>query len=73
MNYQIQIILNNNPYFKKFLRENSFYYKSLIRNPESVGEIIDLMKKQYGLTLPDKLDKIKDNIHMINSVMEILN
>ncbi len=32
MDYRVQYILNNNFYLKKYLRENSNYYKGLIRN-----------------------------------------
>ena len=72
MPINVQILLNNNIYLKKFLRENSFYYKNIIRNPNFIYELNDLMKKTYKLTLPDKLDKIKNDINMINSVMDIL-
>ena len=70
---KIQYLLNSNPYLKKYLRENSFYYKELIRNPNFVNELMNLMKKEYKLTIPQKLDKIKQDISMINSVMDILN
>ena len=73
MTTEIQYILNNNPLLKKFLRENSFYYKMIIRNPNSIHELIDLMKKEYKLSLPDKLEKIKDDLSMINTIMDILN
>ena len=73
MQLNVQFILNNNPYLKKFLRENSFYYKELIRNPLFIREMTDLMKKEYKLNLPAKLDKIKQDISMLNTVMDILN
>ncbi len=70
---KIQFMINSNPYLKKFLRENSYYYKELIRNPNFINELVILMKKEYKLSLPAKLDKIKQDISMINNVMEILN
>ena len=73
MSLKVQYILNSNPYLKRFLRENSIYYKDLIRNPNFINELINLMKKEYRLNLPAKLDKIKEDINMINNVMEILN
>lgn len=66
-------MLNNNIYLKKFLRENSYYYKKLIRNPEFIYEMNNLMRERYKLTLPHKLDKLKDNISMINAFMDVLN
>lgn len=70
---KVQYLLNSNPYLKKYLYEHSFYYKELIRNPIFINELMNLMKKEYNLTIPQKLDKIKQDINMINSVMEILN
>ena len=72
MNIKIQFMLDSNPLLKRYLREHSVYYKNIIRNPESINEIIELMKKEYHLTLPDKLSKIKDNISFVNSFMDII-
>ena len=72
MNINIQFMLDANPYLKKYLREHSYYYKDLIRNPAIINNIEDLMKKEYHLTFPDKLEKIKDNISLLNSFMDIL-
>ena len=72
MNIKVQYFLENNPYLKKYLREHSFYYKHLIRHPEFINELYNEMKKNYKLTLPDKLDKLKNDINMLNTVMDIL-
>ena len=72
MTYEIQYILNNNFYLKKYLRENSEFYKDLIRNPNFINTLNEMMKKKYKLTVSDRLTKIKDDINMLNSVMDIL-
>ena len=72
MNIKIQFMLESNPILKKYLREHSYNYKNIIRNPEYINTIIDMMKKEYKLTFPDKLSKISDNISMFNSFMEII-
>ncbi len=72
MQYQVQYILNNNYYLKRFLRENSGYYKNLIRQPEYIFKLNDLMRKEYKMTIPDKLEKLKNDISMLSSVMDIL-
>ena len=72
MNINIQFILNNNLLLKKYLREHSNYYKNIIRNPSFINEMNELMKKDYHLTLPDKLDKIKDNILLVNTFIDVL-
>lgn len=73
MPINIQFLLSSNPYLKKYLRENSYYYKKIIRTPHLINEIINDMKKEYKLSLPDKLDKIKNDINMLSTVMNILN
>ncbi len=72
MNINIQYILNNNIILKRYLREHSIYYKNIIRNPNFINEMNELMKKDYYLTLPDKLDKIKNNISLVNTFMDVL-
>lgn len=72
MNINIQYILNNDLLLKRYLREHSSYYKNIIRNPSFINELYLLMKKEYHLTLPDKLDKIKDNISLVNTFMDVL-
>ena len=72
MHYQVHLILNNNLYLKNFLRENSHYYKELIRHPEFLLELNEIMKKTYKLTIPDKIEKFKNDLNMLNSLMDVL-
>ena len=72
MDINIEYVLNGDLLLKRYLREHSNYYKELIRNPSFINELIVLMKKEYHLTLPDKLDKIKDNISLVNTFMDVL-
>ena len=72
MNIKVQFMVEANPYLKRYLREHSEYYKDIIRNPLFINKLEELMKKEYGLTFPDKLSKLKDNISMFNSFMDIL-
>lgn len=72
MNFEIRNIINNDILLKKYLRENSFYYKDLIRNPKFINVLYDLMKKDYKLTVSDKLEKINKDLSMMNSVIDIL-
>lgn len=72
MNIKIQFMLDNDLMLKRFLQEHSAYYKNIIRNPRFINEIITLMKKEYHLTLPDKLDRFKNNIMLVNTFMDVL-
>lgn len=68
-----QYILKENMYLKKYLRENSSYYKNLNRDYRFIFKLSSLMKEEYKMTLPDRLDKLKNNINMINTFMDIIN
>lgn len=72
MNFYVYQIINNNPLLKKYLRENSFYYKNLVRDPMFIHQLNNLMKQKYKLTVPDKLEKINKDLNVMNSVIDIL-
>ncbi len=72
MNINVISQLNSNTYLKKYLREHSYYYKNLIRNPSFINELNELMRKEYKLTFVDQLDKIKNNISLFNTFMDVL-
>ena len=66
MSIECQIILNKNPNLKRLLHENPRYYKLL-------HELENNMKEKYKLTLPDKIDKFKNKLDMLNTFIDILN
>ena len=72
MDIKIQYMLDSDLMIKKYLREHSGYYKNIIRNPNSVNQLVEMMKKEYHLTFPDKLDKLKNNISLFNTFMDVL-
>ena len=55
----------------KYLRENSYWYKNLNRNPESIEKMIEEMKEKYGLRFKDKIDKAKTSLDLINAFMTV--
>lgn len=73
MSLETQLYIERNIYLKKFLHENPRFYKYLNRNSNFVFEMEKMMKEQYKLTLPDKIDKFKDKLDMLNTFIDILN
>ena len=67
-----QFILNKNPLLKKYLREHSYYYKLLNRDESMIKNLINDMENEYKLTPQDKLNKVKDNLHMLNTFIDII-
>lgn len=72
MSIENQFYLNKNPLLRKYLHENPQYYKILNRNPDFIYELERLMKDEYKLSLPDKIDKFKDKLDMLNTFIDIL-
>ena len=73
MSIECQIILNKNLNLKRFLHENPRYYKLLNRDSNYIHELENNMKEKYKLTLPDKIDKFKNKLDMLNTFIDILN
>ncbi len=72
MSYDIQIRISNDINLKRFLRENSYWYKELNRNEDSFRFFVEDMKIKYKLTTSDKINRTMDNISMIQSFLEVL-
>jgi len=73
MTIDLQCKINNDINLKKYLRENSYWYKDLNRNPDSFKYFVQEMKEKYKLTTSDKIDKTIDNINMVKTFLDVLN
>ena len=71
MNLNLQYKLKSNPNYVSFLRENSFWYKYLNRDPSYFGQFENAMKIKYKLTPKDKLDRFSQNIDRVSQLMDI--
>ena len=72
MTYNLQNRINSDINLKRFLRENSYWYKILNRNENSFLEFVEDMKVKYKLTTSDKINRTIDNIGMLQSFLEVL-
>lgn len=72
MHIKTQIIVKSNPNIYRYLRENSYWYKSLNRNPESIKELEMEMKNRYKLTAEGRLEKLNNSMSLIRSFMDVL-
>ncbi len=73
MQINVKFKVDNDPNLKRYLKENSYWYHYLNRNPLYLKLMEEEMKKRYKLTTKDKISKISDNINMINEILKILN
>lgn len=72
MGYDIQSKIQNDINLKRFLRENSEWYKRLNRSSLSFPDFVSEMKIKYKLTTSDKINRTIDNINMIQSFLDVL-
>ena len=72
MNIKTQIYVRSNPNIYRYLREYSYWYKFLNRNPNSIIDLEKEMKSRYKLTTEDRLEKINNGISMLHSFMDVL-
>ena len=72
MTLDLQLKINSDEKLKNFLKENSYWYKYLNRNPNNFPEFIENMKKTYKLTTSDRMNKLFDNLTMFQTFLEML-
>ncbi|MDD3341094.1 MAG: YlbE-like family protein [Bacilli bacterium] len=68
----VQFRIKNNPMYQNYLRENSYWYKVLSRNPDRIKEFEDKAKEHYGARPTDKIGKLLSTMEMINSIVSTL-
>ena len=66
-----QFKLKSNPNYIKYLRENSYWYKILTRNPSMIKEFIDEVKIKYKLRPIDKINDAISAFEMISTIMNM--
>lgn len=72
MTLEVQFALKNNPYFGRYIREHSDWYKILNRNPNMFATFEEEVKTNYKLRPSDKLNKALETIEMFESIMSTL-
>lgn len=65
--------LDKDPRFKKYLRENSNWYKELNRDPSSYDTFVKEMKKKYKLRAIDKVDNFVDTVDLVTKIINLSN
>ncbi len=73
MFYEVKDKLDKDPRFKRYLRENSNWYKQLNRDPNSYNEFVKEMKVKYKLRTIDKIDNFVDTVDLVTKIINISN
>lgn len=72
MRLDIQFKIKNDQMLQKYIRENSYWYKILNRNPNMINTMVDEMKEKYKLTTADKINNISEKLDLIKTFMNVL-
>ena len=69
MTLDIQMKLNTNMYYKKYIRENSIWYKILNRDPSMLKSFEEKVKEDYKLRPTDRIKNTLDTIELIENIL----
>lgn len=72
MNLDVQFKIKNSPMLQKYIRENSYWYKNLNRNPDLIEVLTDEMKEKYKLTTADKINSLGQKLDLISTFINVL-
>ena len=72
MTLDIQFKLNNNPLYKNYLRNNSYWYKVLTRNPNEFSNFEESVKSFYKLRRADRINKMLETIELASTFIQAL-
>ena len=72
MTLEIQFKIKNNPNYLRYLRENSYWYKILNRNPSSFKKFEEEVKEKYGLRASDKIEKALETFSLVQNMISNL-
>lgn len=72
MDLNTQFKLYNDPLMHRYIRENSYWYKILNRNPLLIDKMKEEMKDKYKLTAQDKIENLSNKISMLGTILKVL-
>lgn len=72
MNLDTQFKLKSNPNYIRYIRENSYWYKLLTRNPNLFNDMVEEMKVKYKLRPIDKINNALTMIEMVQNVISTM-
>ena len=72
MKLDVQFKIKNNYLLQKYIRENSYWYKYLNRNPGLLSEMEREKKEKYKLTASDKINDISEKLDLLRTFMNVL-
>ena len=72
MTNEVNNKLKSNPLYIKYLREHSYYYKLLNRDPNLINGFIEEAKKEYKSRSIDRISKLSDYMDLFSPLVSNL-
>lgn len=72
MDLNTQVKIYSNDLLHRYIRENSYWYKILNRNPSLIEKMKEEMKDRYKLNTSDKIENISSKISMLEAILKVL-
>ena len=72
MTLDTQFKLKSNPLYIKYIRENSYWYKILNREPNRFNEFVEEVKTNYKLRPTDRINKALSTFEMLSAIFSSL-
>ncbi|MDD2434872.1 MAG: YlbE-like family protein [Bacilli bacterium] len=72
MTLELQYQLKSNPLYIKYLRENSYWYKLLNRNPQLFNNFVEEVKTNYRLRPSDRISRALEYVDMFQTIISSL-
>ena len=68
----MQFKIKNNPKYLQYIREHSYWYKILNRDPLMFRAFEDKVKEDYKLRTTDKITKALNTIELVQNIVSSL-
>lgn len=65
----LQFRIKNNAHYQRYIREHSYWYKILNREPTAFKEFEEEVKEQYHLRPADRLGRMLETVEMLQTLM----
>lgn len=72
MEPQLINYIKTNSIIYQYLRENSSWYKELMRNPLSIKKLEEESKKYYKQTPSDKINQLSESINLLTTLIDVI-
>ena len=69
---ELQFRIRNNPKYLQYIREHSYWYKILNRDPTMFKMFEEKVKEEYKLRTSDRISKALSTIELVQNIVSSL-